>query len=369
MGEFGIYVMTYPGDFHLSIPLIRSIRYFHPDISITIIPGEGFDHEDHPFDVEILPLPDGFWGTVGHQSRDFWAFQGPYERFLYLDADIICTGSLSHLIQRIKKQEGNFLFAHIYREFVDQRTWEAAVNDKNHARHEETIQWVRIALGNPELLKRFDADYDPYARPAFNSGIFASRRGAITEDTLKALHEKEVLFHENVLKQKFTWKSYELFLLGDQGRLNYLVSKLNLVLQDLRPDGHDTWAGHIIEKVTVDSFLKNQLEFKFIHWAGLPRPRPSVFCDPIFQWLQPFIYADLYLQFPHVGKGYGVYKGYRGFPEIPGYALWRYFQVRNRYPMRLKDRLLFSYRDARRLAGSLKRALLRRFLKGKQSGR
>jgi hypothetical protein len=37
--------------------------------------------------------------------------------------------------------------------------------------------------------------------------------------------------------------------------------------------------------------------------------------------------------------------------------------------MRLKDRLLFSYRDARRLAGSLKRALLRRFLKGKQSGR
>jgi hypothetical protein len=94
MGEFGIYVMTYPGDFHLSIPLIRSIRYFHPDISITIIPGEGFDHEDHPFDVEILPLPDGFWGTVGHQSRDFWAFQGPYERFLYLDADIICTGSL-----------------------------------------------------------------------------------------------------------------------------------------------------------------------------------------------------------------------------------------------------------------------------------
>jgi hypothetical protein len=349
MDEFGIYVMTYPGDFHLSIPLLRSIRYFHPDISIAIIPGEGFDREDHPFDLEILPLPEGFWGTIGHQSRDFWAFQGPYERFLYLDGDIICTGSLSHLIQRIKRQEGNFIFVHIY---FEQRTWEAALNDKNHARHEEAMRWVRIGLGNIELQRQFDADYDPYARAPFNSGIFASRRGAITEDSLKALHKKEVLFYESVLKQKFTWKSNDLFY-TDQGRLNYLVSKLNLVIQDLRPDGHDEWAGNITQKVTVDSFLKNQLEFKFIHWAMVPRPSPSVFCDPIFQWLQPFTYTfDKYMTFDK-------YKRYRGFPEIPGYALWRYFQVRNRYPMRLKDRLLFSYRDARRLAGSLKRALFR----------
>jgi len=73
-------------------------------------------------------------------------------------------------------------------------TWESAIEDKNHRRHEEAIAWVARGLGNPELLTQFDADYDPYARAPFNSGIFASRRGAITEADLKALFEKESSF-------------------------------------------------------------------------------------------------------------------------------------------------------------------------------
>jgi hypothetical protein len=354
MADFGIYIMTYPGDFHLSIPLIRSIRYFHPDVPISIIPGEGFNRDDHPFDVEILPNPEGLWGMLGHQSRDFWAFQGPYERFLYLDADIICTGSLSSLTGRIRSQEGNFLFAHIC--FTDQRTWDEAVADKNHAMHKAAISWVKRGLGNPDLLIQFDADYNPYAKAPFNSGIFASRRGAITEDTLKELHEKEVAFYKDILKKKFTWRYSEVFY-TDQGRLNYLVSKLHLSLQDLRPDGHDSWAGDITERVTVDSLLNRQLDFKFIHWAGVPRPSPSIFCLPIFRRLHPYIYS------------FDDYRKYEGFPEIPGYALWRYFQVGGEYPMRLKDQLLFSFRDVRRLAGALKskgRAFLPRRSKREQ---
>jgi len=53
------------------------------------------------------------------------------------------------------------------------------------------------------------------------------------------------------LKRAFTWKACDIFY-TDQGRLNYLVRKLNLPVQDLKPDGHDLWAGDIIEKVTVD---------------------------------------------------------------------------------------------------------------------
>jgi len=86
--SLGAYILTYPGDFHLSSSLIQSLRHFHPDLPIMIIPGEGFNRADHPFDVEVMPEPEGFWRRVGHQSRDFWAFQGPFEKFLYLDADV-----------------------------------------------------------------------------------------------------------------------------------------------------------------------------------------------------------------------------------------------------------------------------------------
>lgn len=54
---FGIYVMTYPGDYHLSKMLVRSIQQVSPGLPIMIISGEGFDLNDHPFDVPILPLP------------------------------------------------------------------------------------------------------------------------------------------------------------------------------------------------------------------------------------------------------------------------------------------------------------------------
>ncbi len=331
--------MTYPGDFHLSTTLIRSLRHFHPHVPICIIPGEGFNREDHPFETEILREPDGFWGTLGHQSRDFWAFQGPFEIFLYLDADIICTGSIDSLFTRIQAQEGSFFFAHIC--FSDQKTWESIIADKDHPMHESAKSWVKRGLGNPELLVRFDADYDPYARSPFNSGIFASRRGAITEADVRAFHEKEVSFYATALKREFTWESCDVFY-SDQGRLNYLVDRLNLPIQDLAPDGHDCWAGDIIEKVTLDEFLSNKLEFKFIHWAGVPRPRPSIFCEPAFRWLDPFTY------------NFDDYRRYKGYPEIPGYALWRYFQVKNEYPFGMKARLESSYSDLRRLAGSLK---------------
>ncbi|MGD0966217.1 MAG: hypothetical protein ABSA57_20260 [Candidatus Acidiferrales bacterium] len=342
MKEFGIYIMTHPGDFHLSSSLICSIRHFHPDIPIMIIPGENFDRQDHPFDIDIMPEPKGFWRELGHHDRDFWAFQGPFERFLYLDADIICTGSLSSLFRRIRNQEGPFIFVHVY--LNDQTTWEASIENKNHPRHEEAKAWVKRGLGNPDLLARFDAAYSPYGRVPFNSGIFASRREAISESDLRTLHEREVSFYADILNQPFTWKSCDLFV-TDQGRLNYLVDKLSIPIIDLRPDGHDIWAGDIIEKVTVDRLRNDKLEFKFIHWAGVPRPSPSIFSNPYLHWLNPLIYR------------FNDYKKYEGFPQIPGYALWRYFQVDKEYAMRINDQLSWTYSDLKRLTRSIKSKL------------
>jgi hypothetical protein len=108
--EFGIYILTYPGDFHLSGILVRSIQQVSPDIPIMIIPGEGFDRNNHPFDVPIMPEPGGFWAGIGYQDRDFWAFQGPFETFLYMDADTLCVKSLDSLAQRVAGQQGDFIY-------------------------------------------------------------------------------------------------------------------------------------------------------------------------------------------------------------------------------------------------------------------
>jgi hypothetical protein len=66
-GQFGVYVLTYPGDFHLSRVLVQSIRHHNPGVPLMIIPGEGFERADHPFDVSVMPVPGGrFWPTLGH---------------------------------------------------------------------------------------------------------------------------------------------------------------------------------------------------------------------------------------------------------------------------------------------------------------
>ena len=52
----------------------------------------------------------------------------------------------------------------------------------------------------------------------------------------------------------------------------------------------------------------DKLDFRFIHWAGVSRPRPSIFCEPPLPWLDPLIHD------------FEDYKKYGGFPEIPGYA-------------------------------------------------
>jgi hypothetical protein len=47
--------------------LVQSIRHRNPCVPLMIIPGEGFERAEHPFDVPVIPVPGGrFWPTLGH---------------------------------------------------------------------------------------------------------------------------------------------------------------------------------------------------------------------------------------------------------------------------------------------------------------
>ena len=107
--------------------LVQSIRHRN-----TCVPGEGFERAEHPFDVPVMPVPGSrFWPTLGHMDRKFWAFQGPFESFLYLDADTICTASLDPLIRRLAQQQKDFV---LVQPWIDVQGWSSVIRDPTHIR-------------------------------------------------------------------------------------------------------------------------------------------------------------------------------------------------------------------------------------------
>jgi hypothetical protein len=340
--KFGVYILTYPGDYHLSCILVRSIQHVSPDLPIMIIPGEGFDLNDHPFDVPVMPIPTGFWAEIGYQDRDFWAFQGPFETFLYLDADTIVVKSLDDLAKRVVRQQGDFIYV---QPWMNDEQWRSVIRDPTHPEHNKYLQEVRSEVG-PASLDTFDPDHDCYAHRNFNSGAFASRRFAIKESNLASLNEAERKFYRDVLGiEEWNWKSSKLFF-RDQGRLNYLVDKLSIPVFPLEPDlVCRAGASASAFQVSFDEVEKNSPDFHFIHWMGAKSPTPSYFCNgPLFR-----LYANLW---SYVGSRTGRYvdPGYRHLPECTGYSLWRHYYQRSHGPMPVGERLHWTWRDTRRVA-------------------
>jgi hypothetical protein len=350
MSGFGIYILTYPGDYHLSTVLVHSLREVNPGIPIMVIPGEGFDGLDHPFDVPVMPLPKGFWGRIGFQDRDFWSFQGPFETFLYLDADTLCTGRLDGLAARIDGLERNVMLVHPWKSDDE---WRQAVGDPTHPRHAQSRNRVASQLGSGPL-SAFDPEHDFYAHFPFNSGIFAGRRGAITERDVEDLNKRERAFYRDTLGiSQWTWRSSELFF-RDQGRLNYLSGKLGIAILPLAPEVQ-VRSGASAVRITIEGVRNGTYDFHFIHWMGAKAPSPSVFCrKPLFS-----LYAFLWCA---VGRDSGRWfePGYQRLPECVGYSLWRALNDRANGPISWTARLIWTWRDVRRTAKLLSR-YLRRF--------
>jgi hypothetical protein len=339
-GGFGVYVMTYPGDYHLSTMLVRSIQQVSPNIPIMIIPGEGFDHDNHPFDVPVMPLPTtGFWAEIGYQDRDFWAFQGPFETFLYLDADTIVVKSLDALAQRIEKQEGDFIYVHTW---IDDEKWRSVIQDPQHPEHDEYQQSISRDIGQGPLSE-FDPDHDFYAHKTFNSGVFAGRRSAITASDLASLNAAERKCYREVLGiNDWTWKSSELFF-RDQGRLNYLVRKQSIPTYSLEPE-LICLSGASSVYVAPEDVKNNTSSFHVIHWMGSKSPSPSYFCTkPLFT-----LYASLWA---YIGRRTGrfVMPGYEKLPESTGYSVWRHHYRLTHGTFPLAERLLCTIRDLMRV--------------------
>lgn len=344
MSEVGLYILTYPGDYHLSTALIRSLRYFDCEVPIMIIPGEGFDRDDHPFDVPVMAAPGGFWSRLGHVDRKFWAFQGPFEKFIYLDADVICTRSVAPFVGHVRAHTGRFVAAYLP---ISDDEWRLAVARPEHELHRMCVDRVSSQLGNVKLLAEFDPAYDPYGRYPFNAGVFASSRGTIEEEHFADLHARESAFFRSRLQSEFSWSSHRLFF-ADQGRLNYLVDRLGIDRFTSYPHGHYQWGGET-KPLLLKDVLAGDAPCTFVHWAGTPRPTPSLFCrKPLLRVLT---------------MAYPLAAGYGTLSEIPGYSVWRHFsggEPGSQGTLRaVGERLRWTWRDLkvmpRRVAGRMRR--------------
>jgi hypothetical protein len=346
--RFGVYILTYPGDFHLSTILVESIQEASPGVPIMIIPGEGFDREHHPFDVPIMATPEGsFWPELGHMDRKFWAFEGPFETFLYLDADTICTRSLEPLVDRVARQETDFIFV---QPWMDEQDWCQVIQTPTHPKHASYVQHARQTIGRGPLAQ-FDPDHDFFARYPFNAGVFASRRLAIKEADLAALNHAERAFYRDALDlAAWTWRSDALFF-RDQGRLNYLVGKLKIPVLPLQPELICP-AGASATEVSVAEVERGACAFHIVHWMGAKSPSPSFFCrGPLFR-----IHALLW---SFVGRRTDrwIEPGYERLPECVGYSLWRHHHERSSGPMAWRARLAWSWIDLKKICRLLRRSL------------
>ncbi len=336
--RFGIYVLTHPGDYHLSSPLVRSLRYFNPSLPITLVPGDGFEKEPYPISgLPVLHKPASFeYETRYGYDRKFWCFDGPYERFLYLDADVINLRPLDALVERVLAAREPFIFAQI--PSFNEEYW-AQWKKIGEADAEEQKRFHRWRIGNIENIRRFDPEFPFNEIWCFNGGLWASSRGSFQISWFNELRRAEEAFFRSALGIELSGNDGNTLFYLDQARLTYIAFKQDVEVHNLFPDGHYRWGGHAFGD-DLRTVLDGQASTPFIHWAGVPRPSSSCFCRPPLFWF--------YWQLG------GVTYDYQEQPAVPGLAAWRHFA-----PKTVEAPLKDTLKDVRRiLLPSLKRLVL-----------
>ncbi len=249
-GSEGIVCLANDGIIDGLIALGESLRANSPNTSLTVIPFDanlrqtreltarlGFDIYDDPSLAAMDSLGERYWPGEEwrpHTMRKFCAFWGPYERFMFLDADIVVLESLDRYFEALRAQQAEFMY------FTTDMTkvYEGTLREEMIAR--------RAAVG-------------------FNTGLFMGLRGRLTAamvEDLFATCQSDRGGFVDLLEQTF---------------LNYAVDVTGLSKVDAHevlPDAIDAWAGSRLRR-KGDGFIledartpESGRKVTLIHWAG-----------------------------------------------------------------------------------------------------
>jgi hypothetical protein len=232
-----IYVIGSRRDFHLTRICVASIRYWYPEIPITLIS----DFEVGEFDSSALARD---WNVGRYESterRFGWGFSKlealftpERERYLALDSDIVLLGPVLDLLN---ETPGDFV---VHPEV------------KERAKVEEYF----FAL---EPLAAFDPSF-VVPPSVFNCGQYVGTSGLLERED----------FH-SVLEWSSPRRALhpEIFKCADQGLFNYILVKAEA--QGRLTVGRRkffSWRGHGIEEITVDRIVERTSPPFLVHWAG-----------------------------------------------------------------------------------------------------
>lgn len=242
-----ILIATSPRDLRYCRICLASVRRFHPDADVSLLPGgplpRSFLREVAlHFGVGVHPVPPGDygWGFVKLEPL----FGPPGHSFLVLDADTVLTGPLLDTIHaRLSSPDAPAFL-------VDEEDQPESEMRRLY------YDWDRVAAIAPAAQK-----------PAFvfNSGQWAGTPGVLTRADFQPW--VELGFPR---KQKYP----DIFKNGEQGILNYVLNEkaaggaVKVARFPLM-----RWPGHGMEGFDAASVAAGNAPARVVHWAGLKRLR------------------------------------------------------------------------------------------------
>lgn len=241
----GIYIVGNDNYYDETVACINSIRFQDDNTPIIVIPYDDnltqlrkycreWDigiFSDHNILKYISRLVRKYLPDVQHPRRllNLACWFGPFERFLYMDADIVAFNKLDYMFKYLTDYD----FVH-------------ADNQ-----HHTGIKYV--------FSERMPCA-DKLAKKVFNGGFWASRQDALSLLSMHAM-------------LRDCGQHPEYFHRGDgissQPYLNYMAVKLHWKVCNLNKKGHPpSWAGNPAFVRRGHALYLGDQKLRYLHWAG-----------------------------------------------------------------------------------------------------
>jgi hypothetical protein len=274
--DFGVVTACCNKDYFFVKATCESIVHFMPGVPICVIVDGEFsiaELEDlygviplYINQIKNLELKKACQKSGRSKLLSFW--EGPFEKFLYLDCDAIVWGNL---LDSLDWSDSDFIV------FTRQLT-------DSLSKHELSNYFFDVDL----LLSNLDPEFQWQNRPYFCSGAFCSKRNAINLQDFLRINE-------------FRQEHPKLFWGNDQGILNYLVFKsadrgiLKYSVQDLQyiPVDHKLKTTKELFPVSINNLPETVEKKTVIHFCGY---KPLIQNEIINQgkvYFLPFTYFRL----------------------------------------------------------------------------
>lgn len=250
---FGFVTGCHAGDKFMVQATLASMRHYCPQVPICLTVDGDFDVSDLVRDYSVIPLriselpSSEMRKLIGFNYRAKLAamWEGPFERYVWLDSDAIVWGDFTPLVRR-------------------DLDFQIFGGDKPiPADATEIPAWLPHYYFNPEKLSLFDPCFEWRGHAYFSAGVYACRRNVISFNRWCEIE---------------AWNDRTpggLFQFGDMGSLNYLVhamtqrGEIQSACSDLQ---------HIPGHEAIQEFEQDRAGAGWQFPAHVKRPRVAHFC-------------------------------------------------------------------------------------------